>query len=197
VNSILDSVLEHQEQLQTEDGDDFDNALQVAIDRNARLNQFMANFADVIRTPPPQKTVQDLHATIRHVATLMTRACEARKITLTTHLAEAPFLVNIDNQQMEQVLVNIIKNALEAIDDAGWIEITTHDATPKTLRIRNNGRPIPPDVQAHLFTPFYTTKQGGQGIGLTLTQEILRNHGFRFSLETNTDRITTFMISFG
>jgi nitrogen-specific signal transduction histidine kinase len=60
--------------------------------------------------------------------------------------------------------------------------------------VRNNGAPIPADVQGKLFSPFFSTKTEGQGIGLTLTKEILINHRFSFSLKTETDGWTVFEI---
>ncbi len=97
---------------------------------------------------------------------------------------------------MEQVLVNIVKNALEAIEKNGKITIVTSTASCKQLIIRDNGKGISEDIRQKLFTPFFSTKKNGQGIGLTLTREILLNHGFKFSLETNEKEETEFVIEF-
>jgi two-component system, NtrC family, nitrogen regulation sensor histidine kinase NtrY len=104
-------------------------------------------------------------------------------------------LIDADVQQMEQALINIIKNGIEAIDKKGTITMTT-GSSPKQLIIRDNGKGIAPEVEEHLFTPFYTTKKDGQGVGLTLIREILLNHGFEFSLKTISGGATEFRIVF-
>ncbi len=104
-------------------------------------------------------------------------------------------MIIADVQQMEQVLINIIKNALEAIDDKGTITILTY-SYPKQLIVRDSGRGISPGVTEHLFSPFYSTKKDGQGVGLALIREILINHGFDFTLKTVNEGNTEFSIQF-
>jgi two-component system nitrogen regulation sensor histidine kinase NtrY len=196
IHSILNSSLSYTKQLKPEDRKDFTHALQVSIERISKLNQFMANFADVIRTPEPIRELSDLNIILNHVTMLMRGICESSNISLTLRLGDEPFLVNMDPQQFEQVLVNIIKNSIEAVGENGWIGVETSKQERKALFVRDNGKGISKDAQAQLFTPFYSTKKDGQGIGLTLTKEILRNHGFRFSLETVRERVTEFTIIF-
>ena len=98
---------------------------------------------------------------------------------------------------MEQALVNIVKNAMEAIGEDGAITVSLdrdRGAGRARLVIEDTGGPLTPEVQAQLFTPFYTTRPHGQGIGLTLVQEILDRHGFEFSLEGGPGRPTRFSI---
>jgi signal transduction histidine kinase len=97
---------------------------------------------------------------------------------------------------MEQVLVNAFKNAIEAIGEGGRITVKTTSSPSPQLIIRNTGKGIPDDIKPHLFTPFFSTKKNGQGIGLTLIREVLINHGFRFSLESADDEVTEFSIDF-
>ncbi len=81
--------------------------------------------------------------------------------------------------------MNVLKNAMESIGEDGAIFVTLvrRDGRP-TLTIRDTGPGIPEDVRAMLFTPFFSTKRNGRGLGLTLVQEILTAHGFDFSLAT-------------
>jgi signal transduction histidine kinase len=92
--------------------------------------------------------------------------------------------VALDRSQMEQALLNVIKNGLEAIGADGRlvIRVTTPDGVP-SIAIEDSGPGLTDEVRAHLFTPFFSTKEGGQGIGLTMVQEILSGHGFPFALE--------------
>ena len=196
VNSILDSTLNYKDQLTDEDRSDFENATRVAVERNRRLSKFMSNFADVVRIPGPRKELYDLHDLLRSVQVLMESECRRRNIEWHLEPAESTMMVDIDVQQMEQVLVNVVKNAIEAIDGDGTITIQTDNSDTKTLRIIDSGSGIDPEHRQHLFTPFYSTKRDGQGIGLTLIREILINHNFRFHLETVAPGRTVFQIEF-
>lgn len=196
VNSILGSLQYYAPQLSDDHREDFDNALQVAIDRNTNLSRFMANFANVVRLPKPKKTPTDLHALLRNLALLMQPEFQRRTISCTLQLAPQPLVILLDQQQMEQVLLNVLKNAMEAIGDTGEITIATQ-TNPVQLTITDTGSGIPESVRSSLFTPFFSTKEYGQGIGLTMIREILVNHGFPFSLESDQEKgVTTFWVRF-
>jgi signal transduction histidine kinase len=95
------------------------------------------------------------------------------------------------------VLLNIVKNAIEAVDHDGTITVCLQpDAAALALIVEDSGPGIPADVRDQLFTPFFTTKPHGQGIGLTVIQEILVNHGFDFSLDAAPGGPTRFTIRF-
>ncbi|WP_161888047.1 sensor histidine kinase [Pontibacter russatus] len=192
INSILGSLQHYTPQLRPDDREDFEHVLQVATERNISLSRFMANFADVVRLPQPQKEPTDLHELLHRLHRLLQPELQRRHICLQWQLAPQPLVVPLDAQQMEQVLLNILKNAMEAIGSAGAITIAT-SLHPPHLTISDNGTGIPSDVLPHLFTPFYTTKSNGQGIGLTMVRDILVNHGFDFSL-TSGDNHTDFLI---
>ena len=98
---------------------------------------------------------------------------------------------------MEQVVVNIVKNAAESIDDNGTITIETALGAGKvTMTVIDNGTGISSEVSEKLFTPFFSTKVNGQGIGLTVIRDILLKHGFQFSLSTACVGLTRFTILF-
>jgi two-component system, NtrC family, nitrogen regulation sensor histidine kinase NtrY len=196
VNSILGSLQYYAPQLTNDHREDFDNALQVAIDRNTNLSRFMANFANVVRLPKPKKTPTDLHTLLRNLALLMQPEFQRRTITCTLQLASQPLIILLDQQQIEQVLLNVLKNAMEAIGEAGEIIIATQ-TNPIQLTITDTGSGISESVRSSLFTPFFSTKEYGQGIGLTMIREILVNHGFTFSLESDMEKgVTIFSIRF-
>jgi len=92
-------------------------------------------------------------------------------VLISVDLPDQKVLVMADEQQMEQALINIIKNAIEATDSNGKIDIAIN-AGKRLLTITDNGKGISATQSAQLFTPFYTTKSDGQGIGLTLVREI-------------------------
>ena len=103
--------------------------------------------------------------------------------------------MRIDTVLFEQVLVNIIKNAAESIGECGDIYIRT-TASPVMLEIADSGKGISREVEAKLFSPFFSTKPNGQGLGLIFIREVLTKHGCTFSLRTYPDGLTRFRISF-
>ncbi|WP_128545909.1 sensor histidine kinase [Larkinella soli] len=188
INSILDVTRSY---LDAPEEQDVKNALEVAIERNDRLNHFMRRFADVVRLPQPQKRPADLDEVVRNVSRLMQPLAESKGLVFRFHSAGEPVLKAVDVEQIEQVLVNIIKNAVEACTAGQTVEVAL---SASRLVVRDNGKPILPELETSMFNPFFSTKPDGQGIGLTLTREILLNHGFPFSLKTGPDGWTEFTI---
>ena len=197
VNSILQSFSLYAPQLRPADQPDFREALDVSITRNTHLANFMAGFANLVRLPPPRRRPTDVHELLRGIARLLQEPSRQRHVAWHWYLAPGPLLADVDAQQLEQALLNIIKNALEAIGQHGNLTIRTTRA-PARLLIEDDGPGISPAVQRRLFTPFFSTKRDGQGIGLTLVRDILLAHGFAFQLETRPgERRTVFSIALG
>jgi two-component system, NtrC family, nitrogen regulation sensor histidine kinase NtrY len=195
VNSILQTSQAFMRYMPDDDAREFGQAIEVAVSRNRRLGHFMARLADVVRIPPPVMEPVDLHQLLSSVQLLMSGPCGERRIEWKIDFAPQNIIINMDAAQMEQVLVNIFKNAIDAIGTAGTITIHTQ-ADPPELVVTDNGSGIDPETARNLFAPFYSTKSDGQGIGLTLAQEVLTNHGFQFSLETTAPGRTEFRIRF-
>ncbi len=193
--SILRSVLEYGQQLRSEDRADFSTALGVAIDRMSHLNAFMQRYAEVARVPPPTKRDVDALAMLRRIIRLMEPECRERTVEVNL-VEEAPVgRVPMDEAQMEQVFVNVLRNALEAIDSQGVINIRVGRRGGRIMiAVEDSGPGLGPEAQANLFTPFFSTKPHGQGVGLTLVREILTLHGFDFSLESPPDGPTRFLV---
>jgi nitrogen fixation/metabolism regulation signal transduction histidine kinase len=190
VNSILDSTLHYLDQ-----SPDVQNAVAVAIERNDHLNHFMRNFADIVRLPAPQKEQINVNELVRNIAHLMEFNARQREIKFSFELDSQPVLVWADRQQMEQVLVNVVKNALESIGKNGQVTFKTTNL-PAQLEIRDNGPGIAPEIADQLFSPFFSTKRNGQGVGLTLVREIMANHDFGVSLQTEKTGETVFRVQF-
>jgi signal transduction histidine kinase len=103
----------------------------------------------------------------------------------------------MDENQMEQVFVNILKNAVEAIGEKGRITVRLGQTGDRPFAVvEDTGPGIDPEAAGNLFTPFFSTKENRQGLGLTLVQEILTRHGFAFSLESPPSEPTRFTIRF-
>jgi nitrogen fixation/metabolism regulation signal transduction histidine kinase len=152
-------------------------------ERNLNLGTFISNFANVIRLPKPELIEYDLSTLIKKVIFLGQAINSDKEITISASGIEDKFILNIDPIQFEQVLMNILKNAIESIPQSVKIQILLSKWERK-LVIRDDGPGITEKNSRKLFTPFFSTKPRGQGIGLTLVREILFNHSFKFSLTT-------------
>ncbi|MFN0087286.1 MAG: sensor histidine kinase [Blastocatellia bacterium] len=196
-NSLLHSCLHYADQLRGEDRADFETAMRVVIGRTDHLNTFMRNFADVFRLPPPRLQPLDPRQLLEEVLPLFRADFERRRITVEVEAREQIGLARLDRDQMEQVFLNLLKNAAEAIGENGRITLRIGRQTGRPfITIEDTGEGIPPPVRANLFTPFFSTRENGQGIGLTVVQEILDQHGFEFSLESEPGTPTQFTIRF-
>ena len=194
INSILQSIMEFETPYTKEDGIEIKEHIDIAIQRNNKLNLFTKNFADIVRLPFINLKYQSLTPIISDIAKLMQGAFPNKDIKIVSNLPADPIFASIDQYQLEQVLINIIKNSGEAIDTNGTIEIIVQD-NPPTIKVIDDGKGFEKEEQDKLFTPFYSSKQSGQGIGLTLSKEVLINHGADFSL-TRKDLKTIFTIKF-
>lgn len=195
INSMLVSLLSFASSLAESDRGDYTSALEVSIARNQSLSSFMSNFASVVKLPSPHHTRVDIHQVINSVLRLLAPKFREKHITLDASFCNPALYVMADQTQIEQVLVNVLKNAIEAISGEGIIEVVTQN-NPPTLLIRNNGETIAPESQKRLFTPFFSTRRNGQGVGLMLVREVLVNHAFAFNLETLPDGFTEFRVTF-
>jgi nitrogen fixation/metabolism regulation signal transduction histidine kinase len=179
VRSLLESLTTYSAQVRDADRSDFTSALEVASARMDSLNRFMSSFADVIRIPPPRKTATVLSELVERVAMLLRPELSDRGIRLRLSVEDRG-RYSIDGSQIEQVILNVFRNAIEAIGRDGEIDVTLRDGA---LEIADSGPGIAENARPELFTPFFTTKRDGRGLGLTIVSEILSNHGIAFSLE--------------
>jgi len=166
--------------------DDMRGGLEIIESRAEGLNRFMQSYARLAKLPPPTKLPVQIGPLLRRVASLETRTQVA--------VVEGPdTVINTDAAQLEQVFINLIKNAVEAQPEsgqpgqptccvrAGWralpgaLEVFVEDDGPGIANSQN------------LFVPFFTTKPSGSGIGLVLCRQIAENHGGSLTLENRTD----------
>ncbi len=185
VGSLLDSFRGYAAQLGPGDSDDMLQAITVAIHRLENLRSFTGGFADVVRLPAPDPRPTDARRLVDELVLLLRPELERRGIECAWAEVQEVGPIAMDRNQMEQVLVNVLRNAVEAIGENGRITLRLALAAGRpVLLISDSGDGIAEDVLPLLFTPFFSTKRNGRGLGLTLVQEILSQHGFGFSLAT-------------
>jgi nitrogen fixation/metabolism regulation signal transduction histidine kinase len=193
VNSIMTSIQSNPESFVNSEKDDIIRMLGVAIQRNYQMNRFMQNFSNVVKLPPPEKEEMDLNDSLSVVIESFYAGLKEKNIAAEVNLDSTLPLIIADRSQMEQVFLNIIKNSKEAVPVNGHLKISTRK-NPVAVIFEDDGPGLSKDVSEKLFTPFFSTKPGGQGIGLTLVQEILTNHGFSFSFRNKETTGTEFRI---
>ena len=192
ITSTLDTV---EQALSAEEGmDDICDVMRVCIERCFSMSRFITRFADVVKIPEPTLTPVDLNDLAFTCKRFMEGMCADRNIKLRLEIDETLKEVKMDASLFEQVLVNIIKNAAESIEKDG--EIIVRTLSPATIEGVANGKGISKEVEAKLFSPFFSTKPNGQGIGLIFIREVLMRHGCTFSLRTYADGLTRFRILF-
>ena len=193
ITSTLDTV---DDALQTmDDTDDLREVMKVCVERGYSLSRFITRFADVVKIPEPQLEEVRLNDRISACERFLENICQDHQVDLRMDLCEENPWVKIDTSLFEQVLINMVKNSVESIEENGVITLRT-SASPVMLEVADTGRGISKEVETKLFTPFFSTKPNGQGIGLIFIREVLMKHGCSFSLRTYEDGITRFRICF-
>ena len=192
-------------------------------ERTREMSLFVKQFADIAKIPEPALQKTDIVEFFSGCRLFLESLCSGKDISLEYSMPAGAVYIMLDTTLFEQVVINIVKNAVESIADAsagsgisendspgntvsGHIKVTV-SAVPDnsalgtglgavSVDISNNGAPIPQETAPKLFTPFFTTKPNGQGLGLTFIREVLASHNCRFRLQTKEDGLTHFLMEF-
>jgi PAS domain S-box-containing protein len=157
-----------------------------------RLEKFLTDMSTFTREAPPQKTVGDLPALIQEVAELMDSGFKERSVLFHFHPQGQIPPFAFDSGKIRQVLLNLFKNAVESMPEGGDLTVITEVQDDYlVLKITDTGHGIPPEQMQNLFTPFFTTKEGGTGLGLTICRGLITQHQGQISIESAVDRGTT------
>jgi PAS domain S-box-containing protein len=157
-----------------------------------RLEKFISDMSTFTRGVPPQKTVGDLLALIREVAELMDSAFKEQGVVFHLHTPSEVLIFAFDPGQIRQVLLNLFKNSLEAMPQGGELTVTAAlQAGTLVLELTDTGCGISLEQMRNLFTPFYTNKQSGTGLGLTICRGLISQHQGEISIESEVNRGTT------
>ncbi len=160
-----------------------------------RLDYIVTQFLHAIRPSQPQLKPASLNEVVNKTLELLHPEIENRGIHMQQRLAHQLPLTPIDATQMQQVLVNLIKNAMQAMTRDGTLTLQTGEGTNGVwVSVGDSGGGIPQEQINRIFEPFYTTKKKGSGLGLMIVQRIVRSHGGTIELESQTGRGTVFRI---
>lgn len=184
-----------QEVISAEDLDDVKNGVATILRRSDHLQQFVESYRKMAMLPAPKKQQTELSKWIDNGLKVMGILFEKEQIEVTNTIS-FDRLINIDNQQMEQVLINLLTNCINALAgiEKKQIIITAEIKEKRIfIMISDTGKGIEKEIQEKIFLPFFTTRKEGAGIGLTLSKSIVEAHGGYLAYR-NIDKKTTFVI---
>ena len=169
--------------------------LDVAKGEVNRLDYIVTQFLQAIRPVPLQLKADSLNDVVEKTLELLRPELVNRDLTITTKLVRRLAVVPIDAMQLQQVLVNLIKNAMQAMTKGGTLTLQTGENDDGVwVSVTDTGGGIAQEQINRIFEPFYTTKKKGSGLGLMIVQRIVRAHNGRIELESRVGRGTTFRI---
>ena len=199
INGML-SAQDSFNDLTGEDKEDVISSLKTIENRSKGLVRFVDAYKHFSRVPELKLTSVDLHLLIQRIADLLRPDIKKSGLELTLSLVKGPLTILADRDLIEQVLINIVKNAIEAMKSQadGAICITTgrNSGGRKVITITDNGPGISDDILERIFIPFYTTKKQGTGIGLSFARQIMKLHNGDVTVKKPADRGTVFMLIF-
>lgn len=169
--------------------------LQVMIEELDRANQIITEFLSLAKDHMVQLKRENLNDLIRKILPLIEADASVTGKMITTHLTPVES-IEVDDKQITQLILNFVRNALEATGENGWIQLKTYMQEDRTvLVIEDNGPGIPADVVEQIWKPFYTTKENGSGLGLAICFSIANKHGASIDLSTGKEG-TAFYVRF-
>jgi PAS domain S-box-containing protein len=169
--------------------------LEVAKGEINRLDYIVTQFLQAIRPVSPQLKLVSLNGVVETTLDLLKPELDNRGLNVRTKMAPRLPAAPADATQMQQVLVNLVKNAMQSMSKGGTLTLQTGEgAAGVWVSVADTGSGIPQEQINRIFEPFFTTKKRGTGLGLMIVQRIVRAHGGKIELESHAGRGTTFRI---
>ena len=181
--------------------EDQQNSLSIATEQIFRAASIMESMRDFSRKKHPIKTPTDANKLIGHALDLLIHPLKQKNISVSRSF-EANERIDVDGEQITQVLLNLINNAIDALDSGGRVTLSTRVVeTAQSVRsvqitVKDNGSGIAPELVQQIFEPFFSTKGSkGTGLGLSICKGIIDNHGGSIDLESRLGQGTTFTLT--
>lgn len=183
-----------------EELDDVFGAVQTVARRSDSLMQFVTSYRRLTRLPSPDKKFISITKLFEHVTLLTTQQWKEKKIHLVTSIIPAELDVSVDVDMVEQVLINLLRNAEQAMKNSNSPKVTMkaflNVRGHVVIEVEDNGEGFEIDNEAQIFVPFFTTKQDGSGVGLALTRQVMIAHGGIVNARNNSQGGATFSLIF-
>ena len=173
-----------------------DECTQTIIEEVDRLQRMVDEFHQFARMPLPERRPSNLNQIVEHTLNLYSQSLSGVQIEPDLHPDLPP--ISIDPEQIAQVLQNLIKNAVEAMPDGGTLRILTQpmDGGGVAVEVQDTGMGMSPETQQEIFTPYYTTKDTGTGLGMAIVQRIITDHGGKIAVASEEGVGTTVRLEF-
>ncbi|PWJ34123.1 sensor histidine kinase [Sediminitomix flava] len=200
----LEYLMEKEDDIEKEELEDFTEAVQVIQKRSESLIRFVNEFRSLTHVPEPKLAHTRVEDIFAHIRLLMDSECNGCDISLNTIVDPESLLITVDAGQIEQVLINMVKNAIQSFETQTKSEpkcITLKaKVNPQTgkpeIKVRDNGAGIDSEALDRIFIPFFTTKPKGSGIGLSLSKQIMRYHKGTITVHSKVGEGTEFILKF-
>jgi signal transduction histidine kinase len=166
-----------------------------------RISQFITELLNFARSSDPRLDYEDINNILEGMILLTSNETKKRQISIVKNYAPDLPLVQLDREQIKQVFLNILLNAIEATPEKGEILVKTRSFEKPggepyiQVEFTDNGRGIPEDRLEDIFTPFFTTKEKGSGLGLSISQQIIQDHKGYINVESELNKGTSFFIN--
>ena len=156
-----------------------------------RLNDIVDDYLSLSKLSATDLTPTDVNRLIRDSLDSLNKLIFSKKIKIEERLVKSMPEVSVDYEQMRRALMNIIKNSVQALPEQGYLRITTaYNEDHVGIEVFDRGEGIPEEEMLNLFTPFYSSKRGGTGLGLYLTKEIINAHNGLIEMDSEEKRWT-------
>jgi len=182
------------------DIDDLRQAMQTIEKRSRGLMQFVQNYRRFARIPEPERQMVPVATLLKRIENLIQQGLEEGGIHFTIWVESENLQLNLDQNLIEQVLLNLLSNAIEAVKNSQRPEIELRaemdGRSVPVIEIKDNGSGISEEVLPKIFIPFFTTRSQGSGIGLSLSRQIMRLHGGSIRVKSEPGVQTVFSLLF-
>ena len=183
-----------------EDLSDLHLAIKTIQKRSEGLIRFVTDFRSLTHIPKTKFNDVPVKDLFEHIDLLMRHEITANGVQFERKIDPPELCIKIDQELIEQVLINLIKNAIQALVEENerhiWLYAYRKDAKHVYISVKDNGPGIDEEAQSKIFIPFYTTKKHGSGIGLSLSKQIMRQHLGSISVKSKVDEGTEFILRF-